>query len=240
MLGRIVILCIFAVFFIKYIQIGCYAKPDIKKLDSVANMDLRTGDLLLVSCNRTFSIARYFGGLEEWTHVAMIVKVQGELFVYDVCRWHPKHTEFNFSPNKKQECGFLRLEEYLQKKDIYIGVRKLRRHISINDKQVYELCMSQCKRLNYVLNFFRFVYYNTISRNEPLKNHTHDFSCVEAISYIYESLGIQSDTFRVGMTLYPYTACNDHIFEEIVHIYPHDPKLVKKFQQVNKTSRVIV
>jgi hypothetical protein len=194
--------------------------------------NFETGDLILVSSNENYSnnrpyipylnhdyLNRIIGGGNEWNHVALFVKINGEPYVYDTCPYYPKWIPYDFTLNEYKESGFISLPKYVDYLNGYLGIRKLKKSYTPQDRSIFlDIIRTHNKNMRFSLDYIK------IFQKPHIKSLAYKYSCCEAVASIYYDAGIQHQMLSAGTTLKPYSENQSPLFGHIVHIKP-GPKI---------------
>ena len=234
-----VLVLLLLLFIYLYYLISKIDKPKIKYIETVESISssLESGDVLLVSWYDDFSkksgynshIIRNLFGDGYWSHVAMIVMINGEPFVYDTFMHNPNWADYDITFNPKKDSGFLSLAKYIEDLNGYVAIRKLKKKY-ITDRSIFlDIALVHNNIMSYTLDKLRILgsYFN----KKDIKTVDYKYSCVEAIAFMYTDAGIKHDKFHAGITLFPFIEEDSDIFGDIVHIKPGSKctELVSKY-----------
>lgn len=216
-----------------------YPIPKIKSLHSVESIlpQLDSGDLVLVSAiyedrdhYYTQPLTRIIIGDGEWTHVAMIVKIDGQPYVYDTCPWEPEYVEYDFTSNPRNESGFLHLSKYVNNLNGYVGIRKLKPQYESFRRNIYDITQQHNQQMMFEISYLRI--FKSFFVNRHIETLQYKYSCSEAAGSIYNHAGIKHDKFFAGMLFNPLIEEHSSMFEDVIHIKPSQrchPKVLKYF-----------
>jgi len=227
------------VYLVYIISVKLLCSPNIKKICKINELDLETGDLVLVSSyqyltkyqNKASNFIRLFGRSGEWNHVALIVKINGEPYVYDTCPYYEYWIEYDITSNKHKHSGYIRLSKYVESFDGYLGIRKLKSKY-ITDRSVL---VDITKHHNENMEFSSDTV-NLFTCPKPhIKETNYKYNCCEAVASIYNDAGIDYDKFHKYMIFGPFVDPHCPLFDDVIHIEP-GPKLNKNIAKYFKQS----
>ena len=226
-----------------FYELNC--RPKIHLLSDLSDIHLETGDLLLVSTHayhpmlfglvQRNSFLQVTGGGGEWNHVAMIVMINNEPFVYNTCPFNPRSAPYDFTRNQQKDSGFVHLRKYIDHLHGYVGIRKLKRSSSssvvVNDDAFLRVMQVHNQRMKYNLDVLKCIV-SSFDKHEIEQIKDDDgYNCCEAVAKIYSDVGISYDKFHVGMSLRPLVdQVNCPLFGPIIHIRP-GPQMNQNLQK---------
>lgn len=215
------------VLFLCYVTYHRYPTPKIKTLHSVESISpyLESGDLVLVSSiyegnsrRYTHPWTRMMYGDGEWTHVAIIVKIDSQQYVYDTCPWEPKYGEYDFTSNPHNESGYLHLSKYVNNLNGYVGIRKLKPQYESFRRNIYDITQQHNRRMKFKFNYLGIL--GAFVAKHHIESVQYNYSCCESVGSIYSHSGIKHDKFFAGMLFGTYIERYSPLFEDVVHIKP--------------------
>ena len=213
-LATFVFLFVVAVFLasLAYYEFNC--RPKIQKLSNLRDVHLETGDLLLVSTHahhpmffgllQRNAFLQVTGGGGEWNHVALIVMIENEPFVYNTCPFNPRSVPYDFTSNARKDSGFIHLPKYMNALHGSIGIRKLNRSFLsqrgqssyVSDKSFLRVMQHHNQRMKYSLNLLQCLIssFHKLQINSAAEDDDDDlkyeYNCCEAVAKIYSDVGI--------------------------------------------------
>ena len=222
------------VLFLVYIKILANHVPKIKKIQNLNEIELESGDLVLLSnysswfkghtlCNNMIRLVANGG---EWNHAAIVIKIDGEPYIYDTSPYYKEWIEYDFTQNSKKESGFIKFSKYVNEINGYLGVRKLKTKY-VSDRSTFaDIVHVHNKNMEFygpivnVLNLSK----------KHIKNVKYKYNCCQAVASIYNDAGIEYEHFHSDMLLGPLVDPQCPLFDEIVHIEPGE-KLKKDIKK---------
>jgi hypothetical protein len=224
---------IFAILYLYYFIVKI-DKPNIKRIETVDSITpmLESGDVLLVSWYDNFSkksgynthFIRNLFGNGNWTHVAIIVIINNEPFVYDTFMHNPNWEEYDITFNPRKDSGFLSLSKYVENLNGYVAIRKLKKNYNKDRGIFLDIMLVHNNLMSYTLDKLRIL--KSYFYRKDIKTVDYNYSCAEAIAFIYTDAGISHKKFHAGVTLYPFIEDDSDIFDDIIHIKP-GPKCIE-------------
>lgn len=214
----------------------CYPTPKIKNLQSVESIIpyLESGDLVLVSTlydahdldpffyrlrqNSWCSLTRFVAGKREWTHVALIVKIDNQPYVYDTCTWDPPYTKYDFTYNPRKESGFQHLSKYVENLNGYVGIRKLKQPHTLRRHAIPYITHHHNQHMTFDMSLSRMI--KSIFVKSHIKTLQYAYACSEGAASIYNDAGITHEKFLVGVRFDPFVEESSPLFEDVIHIKP--------------------
>ena len=212
-----------------------------------ASQLVETGDILLISSNNSrreqgskfrrifFNFYRHLLGNREWTHVCIIVKINGEPFVFDVTPYHPEYVFYDFTTNPKQHAGFVHLKTYINMLHGYVGIRKLkhpRRNLIDFEKKVIDTCLHHCNQVTFSCNVIDLLWRHVT--RAPLSSLNYKFSCMESVASVFKQLGFDTyNEFHGGLMFPPFVTNQSELFGPVIHVMPGPncyPRIYDLFQ----------
>lgn len=186
------------------------------------------GDLLLISCHYNSTkrriltnLVQLVSGQGEWCHVALIVKINHEPYVFDTCPWNKENInyDYEYTLNPRKDSGFVRLRTYINGFNGHIGIRKLKP--AINRELFRQTCFTHNLNTEFSLTLAK-IFRRLIPGRLPLPlaDIKYKFSCSENVASVYEHTGVYHQDFYSGMFLYPFVDDNSNLFEDVVHVTP--------------------
>ena len=252
-LGLLFVFTIVVVFAsLLYYELNC--RPKIQNISDVSDIQIETGDLLLVSTHahhpmffgllQRNAFLQVTGGGGEWNHVALIVVIGNEPFVYNTCPFNPRSVPYDFTVNSRKDSGFVHLSKYINALHGYVGIRKLNRsflsHTSQPDHLFLTVMQNHNQRMKYSLNLltcavslFLKSQINVVKgddEGDDEDNRKYEYNCCEAVAKIYSDVGISYDKFYIGMSLRPLVDMKCPLFGPVTHIRP-GPKVGHHLQK---------
>jgi hypothetical protein len=214
------------------LRINYYPRPRIEELYTREKLEdiLSPGDLVLVATapkdqemnrfNFRQFMSRTLSGNGEWTHVAVIAKYNGELYVYDHCL--DSDYDISFSHMNPPDNGFVKLQKYIDSFDGYVGFKKLK--IPVNEDDILQACIDHNKNTRFaftldnetakkILKSATGIYRQKISPPIPVGN------CVDSLVSLYTQVGIDDPNFVMYSSLSTFIN-NDRVFGPVKHIQP--------------------
>jgi hypothetical protein len=223
-----------------FYELNC--RPKIHILSELSNIQLETGDLLLVSTHahhpmllglmQRNAFLQVIGGGGEWNHVAMIVMINNEPFVYTTCPFNPRSVAYDFTRNQQKDSGFVHLRKYVDHLHGYVGIRKLKRSfLAVNDDTFLHVMQVHNQRMKYNLDFLKCIVSSFNKHDIQQIKDGDGYNCCEAVAKIYSDVGISYEKFHVGMSLRPLVdQVNCPLFGPIIHIRP-GPRMSQNLQK---------
>ncbi len=226
------LLLVFVVFvvIIYNICLKLLCSPNVKEMYKINELDLESGDLVLVSGHQRFTKTQYefnnsirlFGGGGEWNHVALIVKINGEPYVYDSSPYYENWLKYEITSNKKENSGYIRLSNYVDALDGYLGIRKLKSKYITDRSILLDITKHHNENMEFSLNCLNCLRFS----KEHIKETKYKYSCCEAIASIYYDAGLYYSKFHRYMMMGPFVDPHCELFDDVFHIEP-GPKLNK-------------
>ena len=183
------------------------------------------GDLLFISFIRPEqmmkkfqqNMIRFYTGQQEWTHVALIIKINNEPFVMDTCGFEPDYMiPYHVTENPLNHCGFIHLRSYVDGFNGYVGIKRPRFQIDV--QKYRDLCWHYHREIVFDLGPMK-IFKKLISflvPPWPLHKIKYRFSCAEAAASIYEELGIHHPLFKQGVFFEPFLEPHSPLFHQLI------------------------
>ncbi len=217
--------------------------PNITKIQNLNELELESGDLVLLSNYSSWykgqpifnNMIRLFGNGGEWNHAAIVIKIDGQPYIYDTSPYYKEWIDYDFTQNSKKESGFIKFSKYVSNINGYLGVRKLKTKYVLDRSTFVDIVHVHNKNMEFYAPMINVL---NLSKKH-IRNVKYKYNCCQAVASIYNDAGIEYEHFHSDMLLGPLVDPQCPLFDDIVHIEP-GKKLKKEIKKHFDTMKILL